>query len=76
MEWISVKDRLPDKRKDVLCLFQDEQRKIKRIEISWIDSVGLFLYEDIFGQVTHWIPLPEPPKEDCKIENYDKKIAR
>lgn len=62
MEWISVKDRLPEKRKDVLCLFQDNTRIRNRIEISWVDSVGCFLYEAIYGEVTHWMPLPEPPK--------------
>ena len=63
MKWISVNDRLPKKREDVLCLFQDEQRKRKHIEISWMDSVGCFLYENIYGKVTHWMPLPYPPKE-------------
>lgn len=61
-EWISVKDRLPEERMDVLCLFQDKQRKRKRVEISWIDSVRCFLYEDIYGEVTRWMPLPESPK--------------
>ena len=62
--WISVNDRLPEERKDVLCLFQDKEGERNRVEISWIDSVRCFMYEDIFGKVTHWQPLPEPPKEE------------
>lgn len=61
MEWISVKDRLPEKRKDVLCCFNGIR---KMVEISWMDSTRCFLYEDIYGKVTHWMPLPEPPKEE------------
>lgn len=41
-EWISVKDRLPEKRMDVLCLFQDKQRKGRgdyyRLELSRLDD--------------------------------------
>lgn len=61
MEWISVEDRLPETRKDVLCFFQDKKEKISRIDISWINCVQCFLYEDIYGKVTHWMPLPDPP---------------
>lgn len=61
-EWISVKDRLPEKRKDVLCFFQDGIMQRSIIEISWIDSFQRFMYEEIYGEVTHWMPLPEPPE--------------
>lgn len=54
-EWISVKDRLPDETKDEYVLAVcDYHGKIKvETRKMWhIDSV-----------VTHWMPLPEPPKE-------------
>lgn len=64
MEWISVKDRLPERYNDVLCVFYDEERNRKRIDISWVDSTRCFLYEDVHGKVTHWMHLPELPKDD------------
>lgn len=58
MEWISVNDRLPQIGKPVLG-FESENR----IGVWIINS-----REDypIFSEfVTHWMPLPEPPKEDA-----------
>lgn len=59
MEWISVKDRLPEENKRVL--FVDKE--------SWITTgffTGMaFEYshgEEIGLELTHWMPLPEPPK--------------
>lgn len=60
-EWISVKDRLPEAEERVLVY-------------SYEDGInfGYFLgYEDGFfidcvypNESTHWMPLPEPPKEE------------
>ena len=55
-EWISVKDRLPDDGTKVL-LYLD----YGMIEASWYDSS---YYMPFWNRVTHWMPLPEPPKED------------
>lgn len=57
--WISVKERLPEQYKKVL-VSNGEYRWVS----SYLDSVGLF-YElrPFTGQPTHWMPLPEPPKE-------------
>lgn len=64
MEWISVKDRLPENTGDVLIYgrftidcprrvyeaFYDKKRdKFTRLYINSKD-------------VTHWMPLPDPPK--------------
>lgn len=70
MEWISVKDRLPEKAKRV----QVASRKLKRarafVEIaSWHKSWSgeKTWYDESVGcmdpQPTHWMPLPEPPKQ-------------
>lgn len=57
MEWISVKDRLPDGE---LVLINVHQRDYLIAEYTngawWNDSIGF-----VHG-VTHWMPLPEPPK--------------
>ena len=60
--WISVRDRLPESGKQALCL-------TKRGEV-WVaawDDVGDHLWSDgeiwcSNGYVTHWMPLPQPPK--------------
>lgn len=57
-EWISVKERLPEKRKDVLVRYGNG-----RIDIDWIDSTQCFVFDNLYGRVTHWMLLPEPPKE-------------
>ena len=60
-EWISVKDGLPDVGCDVLILYENKSYGVG----AYSDT-----YRDFFsGQfpvkgVTHWMPLPEPPKED------------
>jgi Protein of unknown function (DUF551) len=63
-EWISVKDRLPEESQDALAF--DDCGVIHMAIYSpeglvyrWhCDTYGLYPHE-----VTHWMPLPEPPKE-------------
>ena len=68
-EWISVKDRLPEKGTEVLA-FDHYGRPLiaKLVEnyyfsdgVSWYDRLGYYLGMSI---ITHWMPLPEPPKEE------------
>lgn len=59
--WVSVKDRMPEDYQRVLCLFESGT-----MEVSFRASVKGFCYEGFkqTGKVTHWMPLPEPPKEE------------
>lgn len=54
--WISVKDKMPENYKPVLVY--DQEWGIR------IDAVSIKPFEDFvhYGYVTHWQPLPEPPK--------------
>lgn len=76
-EWISVEDKLPEIGLDVLvyCKAQDADFS-DFIEVSvrnlykptpWSDEEPAWGIRFIpFGgafEVTHWMPLPEPPKE-------------
>ena len=70
-EWISVKDRLPEAGSRVLVfdetseefdLWSLEPRESEWCPIGWYDSAGWFRRGD---EITHWMPLPEPPKEDA-----------
>lgn len=64
-EWISVNDRLPDKYVNVLVyteckdIFTAAAVETGAESIKWEDDYG-YLDDD----VTHWMPLPEPPKRD------------
>jgi hypothetical protein len=64
-EWISVKDRLPKHAVSVLGYNPDfEDEKIRKV---FLTSRGFFdAFECGCGveeNITHWMPLPEPPKD-------------
>lgn len=61
MEWISVKDGLPKKNTNVLCYFKYEPHSPNVICENVYYGYGLWMSET--SKVTHWIPLPNPPKE-------------
>lgn len=68
-EWISVKDRLPDRTERVLCACWDYVTKSYWHELLWFENgnwwKSLATYDANYNKhVTHWMPLPEPPKED------------
>lgn len=62
-EWISVKDRLPEKYVDVL-LFNPSSETIEigsffgamdKWSVAWVDDQFPKYY------FSHWMPLPDPP---------------
>lgn len=57
-EWINAKDRLPEREQSVLAHLDDGFIAVVEIEADgewglWADS----------GNVTHWMPLPQPPMD-------------
>lgn len=56
-KWISVKDRLPNFEQPVLAYSGEELG----IGFAYLDGDGKW-YGDC-GDVTHWMPLPEPPEK-------------
>ena len=65
-KWIPVSERLPEADKNVLVCTIHGSFKVARCnfykngtEVSWATNDGL-------GEraITHWMPLPEPPKEE------------
>ena len=60
MEWISVKDRLPEIHEDVLIWFRGTVCFGDRTSDGhWRPEGGNGNFDD---DITHWMPLPDPPK--------------
>lgn len=60
MEWISVKDELPQDKQWVL-VFENDIYLCKFIETSKKEGYFTDNECDFFSDVTHWMPLPEEP---------------
>ena len=63
-EWISVKERLPQEGQKVLCCFTEYGMQVAKYVFDWGDYYVWDCMADNFSlnSVTHWQPLPEPPK--------------
>lgn len=69
--WISINDRLPEVGEEVLVftngcirvwsLIQPDKESA---DVCWEDDYGYFQCDEGIKTVTHWMPLPEPPKEE------------
>lgn len=65
-DWISVEERLPEPFVSVLAYIPSES-PLPTVHESYIADhdtwVNILLGEKYAnGEVTHWMPLPEPPK--------------
>lgn len=64
-QWISVNDRLPEEGQ--MCVVQSNWHGVllsERIEDRWLLKEDDGHYERPTYWVTHWVPLPAPPKEE------------
>ena len=72
MEWISVEERLPDEGTDVLVFTGFGRMDVLHIHMESYTICGIGprsgesgkkpSWEPGGASVTHWMPLPEPPK--------------
>lgn len=59
--WISVEDRLPEETYHVLVTTKNGTRMVGYLRRGvWQDTI---MDCDFFAPITHWQPLPQPPKE-------------
>lgn len=74
MEWISVKDRLPKIEEEVLVSYlidTPDDTILRSQKVDWIHCIRQYHdYQEIDWasgtediDVTHWMPLPKPPKQ-------------
>ncbi len=62
-EWISVKDRLPEPNKLVLCWWESGDGEREHYGFATFQSHGVwYVSNEGMPEVTHWMPLPQPPK--------------
>lgn len=72
-EWISVKDRLPsNKDNEIVCLINgkcilavvhDATFSLTQGHVSFYWPTKTWVKDHYYNEVTHWMPLPEPPVE-------------
>lgn len=63
MEWISMKDEVPEEDKMVL-IWNPSQINLY-VVASRLGNTDIFIdYDEYPYYPTYWKPLPEPPKED------------
>lgn len=80
-EWISVEDRLPEndygkhwkERKYYLVMTEPSGlMRVARFGSKehpwWIDSHNTVMTSANYAKVTHWMPIPEPPKMKGGVE--------
>lgn len=70
LEWVSVKDRLPNSQDNYICLDTKNNVSLRKFWIKTryfnyekkIYDKGTFFSNDLANKyITHWMPLPEPP---------------
>lgn len=68
-KWVSMKDRYPETRYTVL-VYTPYHKNIWAATMHedgnwyiWSPGGRVLLDQDWYGPITHWMPLPEPPKE-------------
>ena len=69
-KWISVKDRLPKKRGEYLCVVDGLNKRPNIYILYYANERGFYDYDSEYGyyevEVSYWMPLPKMPKGDKK----------
>ena len=63
-DWVSVKDRLPEDGQEVFAYCSEADSFEMLVLRCLSENMWINRALDIYENVTHWMPLPEPPKEN------------
>lgn len=80
MKWISVKDQLPEDQQEILTYWPERDRiQVQRFYLQyggdgpwWMFGWDNHLLES--GDITHWMPLPDPPGKDMQMAIEEQLI--
>lgn len=61
-KWISVEERLPED--GTFALFHYAKNGENTMDVGCYYDYGMFMVDGHSVNATHWMPLPEPPKEE------------
>lgn len=61
MKWISVRKQQPKPFKCVLCVHESGEICIEAMMYG-----GEFYFDELYGPVTHWMPLPVAPGREAQ----------
>lgn len=72
-EWISVKGRLPDYNDEFLVYTENA----KMLVCEYLPYANEWWDCDAFviNNITHWMPLPDPPKEGSETDRGARKYT-
>ena len=73
-EWISIDERVPEKRQRCLCYYPEKDYGSKVVVDYAETDNGGFAEQFQFGKPSHWMPIPEAPVTDTK--NYPPYLDR
>ena len=61
MNWINCKDRLPENDDHVLACTRNKKGQANIVNAYYCHQLGTWA-AGMNSNVTHWMPLPEPPE--------------
>lgn len=62
--WISVEEKLPEDYEDVVIIMRNGASSWYRVAYREYGGWSFGGGRRVNDEVTHWMPLPEPPKEE------------
>lgn len=64
MDWISISQRLPNRSDgEYVLIWGEDEDGDREVYKAYLGSDDFFYWRGMeFNNVTHWMPLPEPPK--------------
>ena len=60
-KWVSVEEKLPEFGRYLVITKKDND--VGTVNTATYNDMGWWVLAN-FGEITHWMPIPEPPKDD------------